>query len=443
MNAPVNLKTTIDAELSRDPRPRSAVSAMVGFAGLGGLIAWAAVSRAFGMEGPFAALVALIACGAPMVAWALLVDKVHRNSTTGIDWEGPPRPLRETVDISLAKIAGLWGIWAVIGTLYCVARWYWDGPYLFAMQVLGVAAAPMLVLSIPYVLWLDRRLKEPRDGAWHFGQLLIGRPELVEREILYDFFRAWAVKGFFLAFMISIVPGNWAETIRAESAWIADNPVNLARWLISAMFMIDVVFATVGYVLTMKPLDAHIRSANPYAAGWLAALICYPPFILMNPGGPLDYHIGTAEWTYWLEAYPLATALMGLWLVFLTAIYAWATIAFGLRFSNLTHRGILTHGPYAWTKHPAYVSKNLFWWFAVLPFLATTGNPVDMIRNTIVLALVSGVYYWRARTEEKHLSEDPAYVEYAEWMERNGPIPRLVNRLKPRWGRPAEPVAAE
>jgi hypothetical protein len=49
------------------------------------------------------------------------------------------------------------------------------------------------------------------------------------------------------------------------------SPANLARWLIGAMFMIDVVFATVGYVLTLKPLDAHIRSANPYAAGWTAA----------------------------------------------------------------------------------------------------------------------------------------------------------------------------
>ena len=65
---------------------------------------------------------------------------------------------------------------------------------------------------------------------------------------------------------------------------------------------------------------------------------------------------------------------MGAWLVFLTAVYAWATVAFGFRFSNLTHRGILTHGPYAWTKHPAYVSKNLFWWCAVLPFLATSGS---------------------------------------------------------------------
>jgi protein-S-isoprenylcysteine O-methyltransferase Ste14 len=440
----MNAETKIAAELRLDPRPRSAVSSGVGLVGLAGLLVWAAASRAYGMAGPLASLVGLLACGVPMLLWSIFVDKVHRSPSTGIDWARPPRPLNETLDISLVKIVGLWAIWGAIGSAYCIARWYWDGAYLFAMYVLGAAALPMLVLSVPYLLWLDRRLAEPRDGTWHFGQLLIGRIHSVDREMVREFLRCWAIKGFFLAFMISIVPGNWANTIRPDAAWIVAHPVNLATWLISAMFMLDVTFATVGYVLTMKPLDAHIRSANPYAAGWLAALICYPPFILMNPGGPLDYHPGTAEWNYWLADSPLVMTLVGAWLVFLTGVYAWATIAFGIRFSNLTHRGVLTHGPYAWTKHPAYVSKNVYWWFAILPFLAVSGNPVDMVRNTVVLALVTGVYYWRAKTEEKHLSADPAYRDYAEWMDRNGPIPRLVNRLKPRWAtqtafRPSKP----
>ncbi|HEV2816605.1 MAG TPA: DUF1295 domain-containing protein [Allosphingosinicella sp.] len=446
MNAPLPADLKVDPTFRHDPRPKSAVSTMTGLIGLAGLFAWFALARAFRMEGPLAALTALLACGVPMLLWAVLVDKVHRNPTTGIDWDAPPRPLKEIVDISLAKIAGLWGIWAIIGGLYCVGRWYWDGAYLFAMQVLGVAVVPMLVLSVPYVLWLDRRLAEPKDGAWHFGQLLIGRGDLADRTELQHFLRAWAVKGFFTAFMLSIVPGNWWYAVNPDSASITQNPVQLAFWLIAVMFMIDVVFATVGYVLTMKPLDAHIRTANPYAAGWTAALLCYPPFIMMGDGDPLDYHIGTAGpdgWTHWLENYPLAMDLWGGWLVFLTGVYAWATVAFGFRFSNLTHRGILTHGPYAWTKHPAYVAKNLFWWCAVLPFLATTGSPVDMIRNTVLLGLVSAVYYWRARTEERHLGSDPAYQDYAAWMERNGPIPRLINKLKPRWARPPEPAAAE
>jgi protein-S-isoprenylcysteine O-methyltransferase Ste14 len=436
----MNAETKIEALLRYDPRPQSAVSAGVGFVGLAGLLAWAAVARSFGMEGPFAALAALAACGVPMILWSVLVDKVHLSPTTGIDWASPPRRLQETLDISIAKIAGLWGTWAAIGCFYCIGRWYWDGAYLFSMYVLGVASIPLLVLSVPYILWLDLRLKEPRDGAWHFGQLIAGRADRVDREILFEHFRSWAIKAFFLAFMISIVPGNWVETIRPTAAEIAAHPVSLARWLIAAMFMIDVSFATIGYALTLKPLDAHIRSANPYAAGWTAALICYPPFILMNPGGPLDYHAGTGEWTQWLEGAPVALAFTGFLLVLLTGIYAWATVAFGIRFSNLTHRGILTHGPYAWTKHPAYLSKNLFWWIAAMPFLATTNNPVDMIRNTAILAVVSGVYYWRARTEERHLGADQAYRDYARWMERNAPVPRLLRCVTRR---KAQPLPAE
>jgi len=198
-----------------------------------------------------------------------------------------------------------------------------------------------------------------------------------------------------------------------------------------------------GYMLTCKPLDAHIRSANPLMAGWLAALMCYPPFVLMGNGGPLDYHQGTAEWTHWLAGHDVLLAIWGALLVLLTGIYAWATVAFGLRFSNLTHRGIITHGPYRWTRHPAYVSKNLFWWCSVLPFLSTTGSWTDAARNCVLLGLTSGVYYWRARTEEAHLGTDPAYAAYSDWMERHGAVPRLFARITGRSRRPVSVQPAE
>ena len=87
----------------------------------------------------------------------------------------PKMPIGDIVDISITKLAGLWATWAIIGGLYCIARWYWRGQYLFSMEVLGAAAIPMFILSIPYVVWLDRVLGNPRDGAWHFGAMLIGR----------------------------------------------------------------------------------------------------------------------------------------------------------------------------------------------------------------------------------------------------------------------------
>ncbi len=422
---------------SSPPRPQSAVSTGVGIAGLVGLVIWVVIAIRYGMGGPYSALVNVVFCGLPMIAWSVLVDRVHRNPSTGIDWDAPPRTLREVTDVSLTKLTGLWMTWAAIAAIYCVFRFYWRGNYMFAMDMFSVAAGPLFALSIPYVFWIDRRLKEPRDGAWHLGAWMMGQAG-VKRQAIWDHLRAWAVKGFFLAFMVSIVPGGFRNVVLADFGMIQDNPVALANWLVSLMFVVDVAFATVGYLLTMKPLDAHIRSATPYAAGWAAALICYPPFILMNQGGPLDYRPASADWLYWLQEHPTLMAMTGFTLVGLTAIYAWATVAFGLRFSNLTDRGILTHGPYAFTKHPAYLSKNAFWWLAGLPFLVTSGSLVDAVRNTALLAAVSSVYYWRAKTEEWHLAADPDYRAYAGWMAEHGAITRWLTPKNWRRGRGAE-----
>jgi protein-S-isoprenylcysteine O-methyltransferase Ste14 len=441
----------VQSAIAAEPglRPRSAVSAGVGWAGLAGLLTWFVICRswpdygqraliALGIEtppmpmsGPFAAYANILACGLPMVLWSVLVDKVHRNPTTGIDWDVPPRPLSETLDISLTKLAGLWATWALIGCVYALARFYWQGNYVYAMNCFMLLAPLMFIVSPAYVIWLDRRLTDPKDGAWAFGHWLMGGAR--DAQAIADHLRAWTVKGFFLAFMLSIVPGGFADIVSRPWADIEKGPVALANWLISFMFVIDVALATVGYALTMKPLDAHIRSATPYAAGWVAALICYPPFVLMGPGGPLDYHPGTYgenSWGVWLEGQTVLLWVWGAALVALTAIYAWATMAFGIRFSNLTHRGILTHGPYAWVRHPAYWSKNAYWWLATLPFFVTTDNWVDAVRNSAILALVSAVYAWRAWTEEKHLSSDPDFRAYVAWMDINGPFARLFKRSK-------------
>ncbi|MFB0875067.1 MULTISPECIES: isoprenylcysteine carboxylmethyltransferase family protein [unclassified Sphingobium] len=423
-----------------DPCPPSAVSHGVGIAGLAGLAVWTLVARHFGMSGPNAGLAAVAACGLPMVLWSLVVDKVHRRASTGIDWHAPKRSLRAALDISLVKIAGLWATWLAIAIFYCIARWYWSGNYRFSMDLFIAAAPWLLAASIPYIVWIDRRLAEPRDASYHFGQWVIGGAAgAPAMEQVWHHARAWAVKGFFLAFMVSIVPGNFASVVEWRWSDAIANPVALAGFLVAIMFMVDVCIATVGYMLTFKPLDSHIRTANPFLSGWVAALICYPPFVLMGGGGPLDYHAGGAEWDVWTQGSTTLQWILGGWLVLLTGIYAWATVAFGIRFSNLTHRGILTHGPYRWSRHPAYLSKNLFWWFSSLPFLTVSGSMTDMVRNCAMLGLTNAVYYWRAKTEEQHLSADLAYRTYSDWMERNAPVPRFF-----RWAtgrRPAAPLA--
>jgi hypothetical protein len=120
-----------------------------------------------------------------MVLWSLLVDKVHRNPTTGIDWDRPAAAARGR-STSASSRSPACGDLGGIGGLYCVGRWYWEGGYLFSMEVLGLGRAdarpfhPLCAVARPAA---DRA----RDGAWHFGQLLIGRSELVDREELLPF----------------------------------------------------------------------------------------------------------------------------------------------------------------------------------------------------------------------------------------------------------------
>ncbi len=437
--------------------PRSDVSTGVGLAGLAGLLLWIGFCRAYpalaamlGLEGafgpergvlsgPYAALAALFLTAAPMGLWSVLVDKVHLRPSTGIDWT-LKRPLAEVMPVAVIKLVGLWSTWALLAGFYALARWYWSGSYLFAMEVLGFAVFPLVALSVPYVIWLDRYLVEPRDGCFHFGAFVAGGGiagrGLRDGAAIARHWRAWAIKGFFGAFMISILPPGFAEVVEANPAQVSGDPVRFVMLLVTLLFVIDVQIGTVGYLLTLRPLDSHIRSGNPLLAGWLAALLCYPPFVwgIIGPDQQiLSYEFATPGWTHWLAGNPALLWAWGGLLVFLTGVYAWATVVFGIRFSNLTYRGVLTHGPYRFTRHPAYLAKNLFWWALVLPFMVTADSGLEAMRNCVFLLAVNAIYFWRARTEEAHLlAEDPKYRDYHAWMEQHGAITAPLARLKRR-----------
>lgn len=452
MDAPASPVPTL-----RPAPPASDVSTGVGLAGLVGLFAWIAFCRSYPdiaemiglggvlsgergvLSGPYAALAAMIFTALPMAAWSVLVDKVHLRPSTGIDWR-LKRALSEVLPVAVIKLIGLWATWALLAAFYVLARWYWSGNYLFAMEVLSIAVFPLVTLSVPYVIWLDRYLVEPRDGCFHFGAFVLGGGvigrEQWEGAAIAKHWRAWAIKGFFGAFMISILPPGFAQIVESNPAQLLANPVEFIMLLVTLLFVIDVQIGTVGYLLTLRPLDSHIRSGNPFLAGWLAALMCYPPFvwgIIGSENQILSYELATPGWAHWFAG---STALLWAWgtvLVFLTGVYAWATVVFGIRFSNLTYRGVLTHGPYRLTRHPAYLSKNLFWWASVLPFMVSSGSPLEGVRNCVFLLIVNAIYYWRARTEEAHLiAEDPKYAEYHAWMEQHGFVTAPLTRLKRR-----------
>jgi len=93
-------------------------------------------------------------------------------------------------------------------------------------------------------------------------------------------------------------------------------------------------------------------------------------------------------------------------IIILIGIYLWASVALGAKCSNLTNRGIVARGPYAFVRHPAYISKCLAWSIATLPYLS--------IINVAGAFFWVFIYYLRAITEERHLGKDPEYRDYCK-----------------------------
>jgi hypothetical protein len=360
-----------------------------------------------------------------------VVEKTHRRPSTGLV-RGLRRPDAEVRALTRTKMAGLVATFLAIGAGYACLRTYAEAKHQPFLALAALAAPVVLAVAPFYFAWTDRRLAEPRDGLWHVGRLVLLDPGSADPAKVREHLRQWAIKAFFLAFMASILPGQVAAVLRADP--VGGGVVALVHAAVALLFLYDVCFGTIGYLATFRPLDSHIRSANPLWSGWVVALACYPPFALMGAGGPLDYRAGAPEWTHWVAGAPALAALWGGAIVALTFVYAWATVVFGLRFSNLTHRGVITAGPYRWVKHPAYLSKNLLWWLIHVPFLAT-GGWADAARATALLLAVNALYWARARTEEMHLSADPAYRAYGAWIAEHG----LIVRVRAALGR-AGPV---
>ena len=91
-----------------------------------------------------------------------------------------------------------------------------------------------------------------------------------------------------------------------------------------------------------------------------------------------------------------------------------------MTFSNLSYRRLINKGVYRYTKHPAYISKNIYWWLYTLPFMGVAFVSVEWWKNVLGLTFVSLIYYGRAKSEERHLMKFPEYRHYCNEIDKKG-----------------------
>ncbi len=178
------------------------------------------------------------------------------------------------------------------------------------------------------------------------------------------------------------------------------------------IFYIDVGVAIIGYTVATRWLNNRTKSVDMSLYGWFVVLLCYPP---MN-NGFTEQFIGYGRFdTQAIFTSEIIQMTLMCLILLSYSIYVWATLALGFKFSNLTNRGIISHGPYRYIRHPAYTSKNIAWWLDNTHILSN-------IWAATALFIWNVIYALRAITEENHLNKDKDYKLY---------INKVRNRFMP------------
>ena len=414
-------KLEMMAEISIVQRPKSVVNHKAALASLlFALLVIAGFKWFASQDAAFCLVSVVIAIAMPHLGIAL-ADWEEQSAKSVLPASNVPRILTK-----------LWGqicLYGVLALSYFVFQGF-SKNYLLPLVSFGVRLQLLVIIVTPIYIWFtDRRLVQPEDGLFKFGQLLLFRFRKDDGPAIKQYLLGWAVKGYFGPLMAGFALNDMSWFLDLQ---LAENFGQVSAFYATfyrMIYFVDVLFAVTGYLCTFRLMNTHIKSTEPTMFGWVICLLCYPPFWPVFSDNFLSYG-SDYQWGDWLARSPMIWTIWAAVIMAATTIYTWATVSFGVRFSNLTNRGIITNGPYRWVKHPAYVSKNFSWWFVSMPFLSAL-SATEALRASMALLLLNGVYYLRAKTEERHLSSDPDYVAYVNWMASHSlyaKIKRLIRK---------------
>ncbi len=362
---------------------------------------------------PLLTIIGILLTIIPLWIYDFCSLRVHKRPSAGLD-RTPNKPEKGRL---MLKLIALYATFMIMGLWYYIIYHYFNADYIKTFCEFVILLAPAIIIgSFIYFRNVDLRQTNPYDEFWHVGCFLTGKWGEVDRKIIYEYLRVWFIKGFFIPY-VCIILMRYVEIILSFN-WQSISFFSIYTLLLDFSYAIDMIYGVLGYVLTCRLTDTHIRSTDKTILGWMVCLMCYGPFHMYFGIGLFPYDDGF-HWNHWFALSPVLYYFYGSVIIFLSGVYALATVAIGHRMSNLTYRGLITSGPYYYTKHPAYLCKVLSWWLISLPFF-TIEEPFTAVKHTCALIFISYIYYLRAKTEENHLSTYPEYVNYAEWINQHG-----------------------
>ncbi|HRD76445.1 MAG TPA: DUF1295 domain-containing protein [Hyphomicrobiaceae bacterium] len=315
------------------------------------------------------------------------------------------------------------GIGAMLFTWWLIT--YFRRPSFADLHEVAVPVACGAVFICLFVMWYTTWRAGPASAkSCQLGYLLTGRWNEIDTQLLSQEALAWLVRVFFL-------PLNFSESARVMSGFriqpehYFDRPV-MALHADLLMFIYGMIVTAIipGYLFASRLFSNEVRLVDRTLSAWVVTLWSYAPFLV---NGAFFYY-RAENWQSQFSANGLVLCVVGFCILLFELVHYWGEAQMGIRASNLSHRGIITTGPFRYTRHPIYLSKCIGWFFIWMPVTAGE-NWVECVRLTVLFVMACSVYFARSWVEERLLASDKDYVTYALWVDRHGLLARLGRHI--------------
>lgn len=359
------------------------------------------------------------------------------SELTRAKWKVAERPRRSHADVLNTTLTKFFGVLVGLSFFFFIVWLFPAYDNATNLAWLREALMPTLAFVIPasfaLIYTTEFILGEKRDGTYQFGLLARMQVRSINWTIFFDGVREWLLRTFFL--LINFYGAVWYIGYLRENGLpdINGDFVEFIARLDLAIFGLIVLSILPGYIFASRLIHTELKKVDRTWFGWAINLCCYPPingaifgaWVRYVPASEtMSIYQTVPPWAYHTAAHPALLLLVGALVIFFAIIHLWGEAIVGIRAANISMRGIVTTGPFAFTKHPIYVSKCLQWATLYFPVLNAVGV-VNPIQSGILFMLVCAIYVGRSLSEERLLATDSTYVRYALFMDEESLFARI------------------
>lgn len=340
----------------------------------------------------------------------------------------PLRPKRPLTEVGLDTVRKMLGTILGIGLIMTV--WWlfpiYDKPFYQPLSDLIPRTLPWLLsVTLVVIFYSEWRLGPAQDQTWQLSLAALGRWKEIDIPLLKTALIGLLVRAIFLPMNVCALVSSINYLRKQPLDFTGMVWPQIHAFLTSMNWALLIVAIIPGYLFSLRLLGTSIRRADASWFGWAVTLACYPPLLDGVFNLWFNYNPTSSAVPYMKPWARVTDEFMPLMLVtsfailLMEYIHWWGEAIMGLRASNLTHRGVISNGPFRLTRHPIYVSKCIGWLLISMPFLMGS-TFLECVRLTILWGGVCLIYYGRAWAEERLFADDPDYIAYARWVDRHG-----------------------